>query len=309
VAFDYDVVIVGSGPAGLTAGLHLSRAGRRALVLEKDLFGGNLQHADRIDDYPEFPDGISGADLAGKMIDEATSNGVALESGDVSGLELFSKSRFVACSDGRGFSCGVVVLAGGTHYTKLGLDNEDRFRGRGVVDCTPCDGGFFVDRDVVVYGSNDYALRDALYLADLGSRVTLLLPDGQADASAELQARARSTAGITIREGARLTAIEGTDRVEGVRCVAVDGGAEEHLDAYGVLVRVGMEPSTAELSDIVDLDEKGYIVTNAQLETSARYVLACGDIRSGAVRSVATSVADGAAAAARALELLAEIER
>jgi thioredoxin reductase (NADPH) len=309
VAFDYDVVIVGSGPAGLTAGLHLTRAGQRALVLERDLFGGNLQHADRIDDYAAFPDGITGADLAGKMIEEATSSGVTIEQADVSGVELFSRSRWVACSDGRGFSCGVVILAGGTHYQKLGLPNEEKFRGRGVVDCTPCDGGFFVDRDVVIYGSTDYALRDALYLADLGSRVTVLAPERELPSDSSWLARVESNAAIQVRRGVKLEAILGTDRLEGVSCSTIDGNGQERLDAYGLLVRIGMKPSTDMLEDVVDLDPDGYVVANEQLETSAQYVLACGDIRTGSARSVAAAVEDGAKAAAHAAELLKALEK
>src|SRR5579864_936667 len=126
--WDYDVAIVGAGPAGLTAGLHLRLAGQRAVVLEKEMFGGALQHTDRLDDYPGFPEGISGAQLAGQMIEQATRQGVVLEQAEVSGIELFSRSRWVACSDGRGWSCAVVILAGGMHATRLGLANETRDR-------------------------------------------------------------------------------------------------------------------------------------------------------------------------------------
>jgi thioredoxin reductase (NADPH) len=285
VPFDYDVVIVGSGPAGLTAGLHLSRAGRRALVLEKDLFGGNLQHTVEIDDYPGYPDGITGADLAGCMLEQAISSGVTVEQGEVGDIELFSRSRWVACTDGRGFSCGIVILAVGTHYTKLGIPNEEKFRGRGVVDCTPCDGGFFVGRDVVVYGSTDHAQRDAKYLSDLGARVRILAPDD-----------------------ARLEAILGTDRVEGIRYSVKTTGAHQEAAVQGVLVRVGIQPATQFLDNSVERDAGGYVLTNSQLETSARFVLACGDARAGSTACIAAAVGEGAVAAARVRELLASFE-
>jgi len=297
--WDYDVAIVGAGPAGLTAGLHLRLAGQRAVVLEKEMFGGALQHTDRLDDYPGFPEGISGAQLAGQMIEQATRQGVVLEQAEVSGIELFSRSRWVACSDGRGFSCGVVILAGGMHATRLGLPNETRFLGRGVVDCTPCDGGFFVGKDVVIYGATDHALRDAVYLRDIGARVTVLAPSPSVDASEEWVKRASD---IPLRLGVRLTGILGSDRVEAVRLE--DG---EELATQGVLVRVGQKPNTRELEDIVELSEDRRVVVNGSLETSAPFVLACGDIRGGARTTVASAVGDGANAAARAVEILQPI--
>jgi thioredoxin reductase (NADPH) len=307
-AFDYDVVVVGGGPAGLTAGLHLGRAGRRAVILEREMFGGNLQHTGRIEDHPEFPEGITGAQLAARMIESATACGATFEQAEVSGIELFSRSRWVACSDGRGFSCGVVILAGGTHYTKLGLSNEDRFRGRGVVDCTPCDGGFFVDRDVVVYGSTDHAVSDAVYLGDLGARVTLLAPEPDLHAGEPLHARVASHPAIRIRQGLRLKAILGDDRLEGLVCTDAATGAEEQIAAQGLLVRVGSRPSSEVLADVVDLDEAGHVVTNTRFETSAGFVLACGDIRSGTEQRIVAAVGEGAGAAERALELLASID-
>ena len=293
-AFDYDVVIAGGGPAGLTAGLHLQRAGYRAIVLERELFGGALQHTDRLDDYPGFPEGITGAQLAAQMIEQATRNGVSLEQAEVSGVELFSRSRWVACSDGRGWSCGVVMLAGGMHATRLGLANETKFVGRGVVDCTPCDGGFFVGRDVVIYGSTDHAIRDAGYLRELGAHVTLLAPETDDVVTLD---------GVNVRAGVRLTEILGSDRVEAVRLSTLDGGVEE-LPTYGVLIRTGFTPNTDYLEDVVELDASRRVTVNALLETSAPFVLACGDVRSGARERVAAAVGDGAHAAARAIELL-----
>jgi thioredoxin reductase (NADPH) len=279
--FDYACVVVGAGPAGLAAAADLAQAGHATLVLEKDLFGGALQHTAWIDDYPPFPKGISGADLAGKFIDQATSAGATVEHGDVSGVELFKRSRWVACSDGRGFSCAVVILACGTHYSRLGLPAEERFRGRGVVDCTPCDGGFFVSRDVVVYGSGDFAQRDARYLADLGARVTLLAP-----------------------EHVRLDSIAGTDRLEGIDYTELASGAARHLDVDGLLVRLGTEPSSEPFVDLLDLDADGCITADESLETSAPFVLVCGDVRAGSACSVASAVADGERVAIRAAELV-----
>ena len=290
---DYDVVIVGAGPAGLTAALHLAQAGHPTIALERDMFGGNLQHTARIDDYSAYPDGITGANLAAKMIEQATSAGVVLEQAEVSGIELFSRSRWVACADGRGFSCKVVILAGGTRYQQLGLPNEERLRGRGVIDCTPCDGGFFVGESVAVYGSSRYAMADATYLASLGAKVTLLAPETDVP----------PTDDIDFRGGVHLVGILGDDRVDGVVWMAAATQQEEKLAVRGVAIRTASVPNTEQLSDVVDCDPDGRIVTDAHLETSAAYVLACGDIRAGSRGGVASAVEDGSRAAHEAIRL------
>jgi len=257
------------------------------------MFGGNLQHTARIDDYSAYPDGITGANLAAKMIEQATSAGVVLEQAEVSGIELFSRSRWVACADGRGFSCKVVILAGGTRYQQLGLPNEERLRGRGVIDCTPCDGGFFVGESVAVYGSSRYAMADATYLASLGAKVTLLAPETDVP----------PTDDIDFRGGVHLVGILGDDRVDGVVWMAAATQQEEKLAVRGIAIRTASVPNTEQLSDVVDCDPDGRIVTDAHLETSAAYVLACGDIRAGSRGGVASAVEDGSRAAHEAIRL------
>jgi thioredoxin reductase (NADPH) len=270
-SLDYDVIIVGSGPAGLTAGSVLARAGRRTLVLERDVYGGALQHIDRIDDYAKYPDGLTGADLATALLDQASTDGALLEQADVSGVEVFSRSRFVATSEGRGLSCGVVILAGGTRFRSLGLPAESRLRGRGVIDCTPCDAGFYIGKPVVVVGTSAYAERDARYFNAMGAQVRVL---------------------------PSVDAILGDERVEGVMYQA------EKVTAAGIAVRLGLVPNTAWLSDLVDLDGDCRVPVNGSMDTELRFVLAAGDLRSGSACTVAAAVADGEIAAARALTLL-----
>jgi thioredoxin reductase (NADPH) len=265
---DFDVVIVGSGPAGLSAAAALGQSGARTLVLERDVYGGALQHIARIDDYAE---GISGADLASALLEKASSAGAKLEQAEVTGLEVFSRSRFVATSEGRGFSCGVVVLSGGERFRGLGFPAEQRLRGRGIIDCTPCDAGFYIGKPVVVVGTGEYAQRDALYFTQVGANVTVL---------------------------PSLDAILGEDRVEAVVHDA------QRLVAAGVAVRLGTQPNTEWLGDLLDLDSDGRVRVDEHLQTELRYVLAAGDIRSGSARSVAAAVADGQAVARRALALI-----
>lgn len=306
-AFDYEVVIIGSGPAGLTAGLQLSRAGRRVLLLERGTYGGSLEDVDLIEDYPGFPAGVTGAQLGAAMAEQAVAAGVELQQAAVTGLELFSRGRWVVRDDGRSHAAGVVIVAAGTRFRKLGVPGEDRLRGRGVIDCTPCDAGLFRGRAVAVYGSGDHALADALYLATLAGGVTVLAPDPTLAAGPPLRERVEADPRIAIRCGVRLDEILGAERVEGLALTDVTTGAGETLAADGVVVRVGSEPNTDGVGDELDLDVVGRVVVNGSLETSAPYILAAGDVRAGSRPRVAAAVGDGAAAAMRAEELLASL--
>jgi len=211
---------------------------------------------------------------------------------------VFSRSRWVACSDGRGFSCGVVILCGGARFRSLGLPAEERLRGRGIIDCTPCDAGFYAGKPVVVVGSDAYAVGDALHLTRMGARVTLLTQADRLETEREL-------AGVEVRCGARVEAIVGEERVE--RVVFSSAGAQQDVAAAGIAVRIGLEPNTGWLVDLVDLDSERRIPVDAGANTDLRFVVAAGDIRSGTSLTIAGAVADGRQAAARASELLSQI--
>ena len=303
--FDYDVVIIGSGPAGLTAGLHLSRAGRRALLLERGTYGGSLEDVDRIEDYPGFPSGVTGAELAAAMAEQAVAAGLDLQQGEATAIELFSSGRWVARDDGRSHSAGVVIVAAGTRFRRTGVPGEDRLRGRGVIDCTPCDAGLFRGRTVAVCGSDDHALADALYLAGMVAGVKVRARSPAALAGRPLRERAAADPRIELRFGVRVDEVLGGDRVEGLALTDVASGAAERLAVDGVVFRVGSEPNTDGVADVLDLDAGGRIVVNAALETSAPYVLAAGDVRAGSRPRIAAAAGDGAIAAMRAEELLA----
>jgi thioredoxin reductase (NADPH) len=301
---DYDVVIVGGGPAGLTAGFELSQGGRRTLVLERELFGGNLKNVDVIEDDPDHPEGIVGAQLATQLAERASQGGVQLREAEVTELEAFSSTRWVGCDGGKGFSANVVIVATGSHFRTLGLPGEEQLRGRGVIDCTPCDAGFFAGRRVAVCGSDDHAVADALYLAKLTARVTLLTKSPELRASGTFLERMGAEPSIEVRCGATVDAVLGSDRVEGVALTDVGTGRTETLAVDGVVIRVGSEPNTTFLEDAVDLDARGWIVTSEGLDTTTPYVLAAGDVRSGSPGRVAAAVREGVAAARRAEELL-----
>ena len=290
-------------------------------MLERDVYGGSLQHADRSRTSPTYPDGITGADLARPARPAPTACGVTLEQAEVSGVEVFSRSRVVACSDGRAFSCGVVILAGGSRFRSLGIVGEGKFHGRGEIDCTPCDSGFYANKPVVVVGAGEYAVRDALHLAAMGANVMLLAPGPQLEtpprglgtsgaspfdtsgvsASYDTPAVAVpfDTPGVAVRFNASVEALVGTDRLESVRCAT-----GEHVPATGVAIRVGSAPNTEWLADLLDLDPDQRVPVKADLQTELPHVLAIGDLRSGAIERVASAIADATQAAATALKLL-----
>jgi thioredoxin reductase (NADPH) len=306
---DYDAVIVGGGPAGLTAGLHLSQAGYRTLLLEREGFGGNLKHIEKVDDVPEVGAPLSGAQLASEMAERAVASGLRLEEAEAIGIETYSGTRWVACENGRGYSANVVIVASGRRPMKLGLPGEERLLGRGVIDCVPCDGGFFRGRVVAVYGSGDHALADALYLARLASKVILVTQATGLEGSEPLRERTLAEPRIEVRLGRSLQAIAGHDQVEAIVLAQANNEGQETIPVDGIVVRIGSTPNTEFLEGLVELDASGQVIAGPNLDTSAPYVLAAGDVRSGAQPRVMAAIADGAAAAHRAAELLRELSQ
>ena len=172
--FDWDVVIIGGGPAGLTAGLYLSRGKRRTLLLEKETFGGPIMDYESIENYPGFADGISGAKLGSEMVNQATKYGLKLEQAEVADIELFTNGRYVRRADGAGYMTTVVIIAGGSRPKKLGVSGEEKLQGKGVFNCAFCDGGQFTDQLVAVCGGGDAGITEAIYMTKLASKVIVL---------------------------------------------------------------------------------------------------------------------------------------
>jgi thioredoxin reductase (NADPH) len=304
--FDRDVVIIGGGPAGLTAGLYLGRANRRVLLLDKDAPGGYIRNIALIENYPGFPDGVPGAQLAAGMVEQARRYGLEAEIAEVTGLEVFSGTRYVGCSRGQGFTTGVVIIAGGSKNKKLGVPGEAELAGRGVFECAFCDGGHYADKVVAVCGGGDSGVSEALYMAKIATKVVLIEALPALTAAGVLQDRVKAAPNIEVRCGLRVEAISGTEKVEAIE-VAADGGGKETIKTDGVLVHIGLEPDTGYLEGVVPLDERGQVIVNGDMETEAPYVLAAGDVRSGSPRQVAAAVGDGAIAGITAERFLQEI--
>jgi thioredoxin reductase (NADPH) len=301
--FDWDAVIIGGGPAGLAAGLYLSRAKRRTLLLDKDSVGGYIRNVEIIENYPGFAEGVSGAKLASEMANQAMKYGLQCETAEVTGIEIFSSSRYVVCSDGNGFSANVIIFAGGSRHRKLGVPGEEALRGRGVFNCAFCDGGHFTGRVVAVCGGGDSGITEALYMAKIASEVILIEAESELTGTAILRERAYSNSKIKILCGTKVMSIGGNNQVENME-VEDCAGKKIKIETEGVLVQIGLEPNTGFLDGIVPLDSHGCIIVNEMMETGIPNLFAAGDIRSGSPRQVVTAAGDGAIAGIRAERLL-----
>jgi len=306
--FDCDAIIVGGGPAGLTAGLYLGRANLRAVLLEGNSFGGSIKNVEWIENYPGFSEGVSGPQLASQMVDQACKYGLKIEQDEVSGLELFSSCRVVTCASGKSYTTVSIIIAGGSRPKKLGVPGEDKLRGKGVFSCALCDGGEFADSVVAVCGGGDSGITEALYMTKLASKVFVVEFMPSLGASAIMQERARENPKLEIRCGTKVEAITGENKVEALELVEIENNKKETLKVDGVLVHIGIDPNTDYLKGIIPLDKQGQIIVNQMMETEIPYVFAAGDIRSGSPRQVSAAIGDGATAAIQAQRRIQEAE-
>ncbi|MFC1908393.1 NAD(P)/FAD-dependent oxidoreductase [Chloroflexota bacterium] len=304
---EYDVIIIGGGPAGLAVGLYLSRGKHRTILLDKESFGGIIKDVEWIENYPGFAEGVSGAHLASEMVTQATKYGLQIEQAEVVGIELYTSSRWVQCTGGAGYSATVVIIAGGARPIKLNVPGEEVLQGKGVINCALCDGGQFAGRVVAVCGGGDAGVTEALYLTKLASKVILIEAEPLLTATAVLQDRASVNPKLEIRCGAKVEKIVGDSHVEAIEFLEAASGRRETLKVDGVLVHVGLEANTSYLKGVVPLDSQGQIIVNDRMETEVPCVLAAGDIRSGSLRQIVTAVGDGATAAISAERLLQEL--
>ena len=307
-AFDYDAVIIGGGPAGLTAAIYLGRARYRVLLLEKEQFGGQIKNIEWVENYPGYAEGVSGPELASAMVNQALKYGARLEMGEVTAVESYSSCRSVICADGTSYTTAVVIVAGGARPRKLGVPGEDAFLRKGVIHCALCDGGQFADRIVAVCGGGDAGLTEALYLTNLASRVILFEAEQALSASAVLQERARANEKLEIRCGEKVCKVLGDERMNALE-VADATGDMTIANVDGLLVHVGIEPNSDYLDDLLTLDESGRIVVNERLETEAPCIMAAGDIRRHSPGQIASAVGDGAIAAITAQRVLQMLKR
>lgn len=295
-----DILIVGGGPAGLTAGLYAGRGGLLTAVIEKLAPGGLVARTERIDNYPGFPEGISGYELAARMQAQAARFGAEIISDEAVSIFPETKSFSVALASGKSIRAKAVIVATGAFPKTLGVPGEQELLGRGVSYCAVCDGAFFRNQEVAVIGGGDSAVQEAVYLAGLCSKVTVVHRRSRLRAAESLQNLALKNDKISFAWNKTVTAIEGKDAVTGLRLMDRATGVEEFIRASGVFIYVGHQPNSALAKDLVDLDESGYIITDDRMAASVPGVFAAGDVRRKLVRQVAGAVGDAATAAVAA---------
>lgn len=293
----YDVVIIGGGPAGLTAGLYASRARLKALLLEGMIVGGQMMTTDIVENYPGFPQGISGAELTSVMEEQAKRFGLMSEMGEVVGLEVAGGRKLVKTTR-RAYQSEAAIICTGTEYRKLGIPGEAEFTGRGVSYCATCDGAFFQDSKIVVVGGGDSALTEALFLTKFAGEITIIHRRDALRATKIYQERAFADPKINFLWNSVVEEIRGNQTVENVIVKNVKSGEVSEVRTEGVFMFIGIEPKTAFLRGVVELDEWGYVVADEPgLQTSVEGIFAAGDARKKLLRQVATAVGDGATAA------------
>jgi len=292
----YDVIIIGGGPAGLTAGLYASRARLSSLLIEKMAAGGWVVNAGMVENYPGFPQGIGGLELADLMSEQAKKYGLEVMLAEVTGLELEEGQKIVKTSEGD-FAAKAVIITAGSDRVKLNVPGEEEFTGKGVAYCAVCDAALFRDKPVAVAGGGNAAISEALELAKFASKVVVIHRRQQLRAALILQERAFAEPKIEFLWDTVVEAIEGDNVVKSLSLRNVASGEKSVLDISGIFVALGFIPNTAYLKGAVPLDDAGAIIANEKMETGAPGIFAAGDIRSSSIRQVVAATGDGAVAA------------
>lgn len=297
--YDYDIIIIGGGPAGFTAGIYAARAGLKALLLEGASTVSQITITDLIENYPGIPDGMNGFDLMQLFKNQALKFGLEIITKDVFTISKDNPATalWIVNAGDKSFRALSIIAATGAQWRKLGIPGETEFAGKGVSYCATCDGPFYRNREVAVVGGGDSAIQEALFLTHFASRVTVIHRRDRLRATGILQKRAFSEKKIEFAWNAELVEVMGKDVVTGLQIKDVASGKTKEINADGVFIFVGRLPHTGIFRNILKLDDSGYIITNDAMDTSAAGIFAAGDCRAKLFRQVVTAAGDGANAA------------
>ena len=304
----YDAIIIGGGPAGLTAGIYLSRARMDTLLIEKALPGGQAILTEIIENYPGFSHGITGPELMQKMEEQAVRFGLKIKYGEVAEIKTKEDKVKIVKINNQEYRTLTIILASGAEASKLDIPGEEEFRGKGVSYCGTCDAPFFKDQKIVVVGGGDTAIEEALYLSKFTREITVIHRRDRLRATKILQERIFLNKKINFSWSSIPLKILGKYKVEGILIKDLITSEEKEIPCQGVFIFVGNLPNTKFLKDVIKLDDRGYVITDDNMMTSQEGIYACGDVRKKILRQVVTACGEGATAAFAAQKYIEEIK-
>lgn len=296
----YDIIVVGAGPAGLTAAIYAGRADKSVLVIERSTFGGQITHSPRVENYPGFTR-VSGVEFADKLVEQTLAIGADIELDTVNKISGTAGNFTVSCDNGE-YRSKTVIIASGSKHRMLGIDRETDFTGEGISYCAVCDGAFYKDKTVAVIGGGNSALQEAVLLSDICKKVYIVQNLAFMTGETKLVSDLESRDNVEFIMSATVDSIIGEDEFRGINITA--NGKSEQLLCDGIFVAIGQQPENLPFSSAVKLDERGYITAGEDcIPVSAAGIFAAGDCRTKSVRQITTATADGAVAALAACKL------
>lgn len=296
----YDIVVIGAGPAGMTAALYAARADRDVLLLEKESFGGQVVFSPKIENYPGFMQ-MSGNEFADKLVEQVLSQGVTVELDEA--VEIRDgKTKTVVCASGAEYECGAVIIATGSRHRMLGLENEERFIGNGISFCAVCDGAFYAGQTVAVIGGGNSALQEAVLLSDICKKVTIVQNLDFLTGEGKLVSLLAKRDNVEYIYGATVERFLGDSELTGL--ILDQKGTKLRLDVDGVFVAIGQVPVNDAFAPVTDIDQRGYIVSGEDCLTKTPGLFVAGDCRTKNIRQITTACGDGATAAMTACRYL-----
>ncbi len=299
----YDVIIIGGGGAGLTAALYTSRAKLSTLLLEKLVPGGQIALTDLVENYPGFPEGVTGGEISQRMEDQAKRYGTEVVYREVKSLAK-KNDGFEVATESETYSCRAIILAAGASFKTLGVSGEKELTGRGVSYCATCDGAFFKGKEIVVVGGGDSAMQEGIFLTRFANKVTVIHRRDKLRASPILQERAKQNSKINFVWDTVIDKINGDKKVQGIMIKNLKNEQSAPFQTDGVFIFVGHEPNTRFLNGFVELDDHGYVEAGESLATSVPGVFAAGEIRAGAIKQLVAACGEGCEAALAAQAFL-----
>ncbi|OGC23338.1 thioredoxin-disulfide reductase [candidate division WOR-1 bacterium RIFOXYB2_FULL_42_35] len=303
----FDLIILGGGPAGLTAALYALRAKLNVVLIEKMILGGTVTSTFQIENYPGFPEGLSGMELSNLMQEQVKKLNLEIKWGNASSIKKVG-NQFDVQVDGKAISAKAVIIATGTEASKMGIPGEDKFRGRGVSYCATCDGPFYKDKNIAVLGGGNSAIEEALFLTRYAKKVFIIHRRDELRADKILADRAMANHKIYFLWHSTLKEIKGKEKVGEIVLKDLQSEKLSKLQIDGVFVYIGSKPNSDLVKETVKLDKKNYIVTDESMQTSVPGIFAAGDIRVKHLRQIVTAAADGAIAAEAAREYIEKLQ-